>query len=83
MTTTTPTAPMSVGEEPKQSWVPMIAIALGQAIMSYNVASLPVSMGGMVQSFGVPPTTVATSATSRWTITSPRSRPRAGRRRTR
>lgn len=58
--TTTPTAPMSVGEEPKQSWVPMIAIALGQAIMSYNVASLPVSMGGMVQSFGVPPTTVAT-----------------------
>lgn len=49
-----------VGAEAQDSWVPMIAIALGQAIMSYNVASLPVAMGGMVQSFGVPPTTVAT-----------------------
>lgn len=38
----------------------MIAIALGQAIMSYNVASLPVALGGMVESFRVPPTTVAT-----------------------
>ena len=42
------------------SWVPMIAIALGQAIMSFNVASLPVALGGMVESFNVPPTTVAT-----------------------
>src|SRR5512134_66716 len=46
--------------ELKTSWVPMIAIALGQMIMSFNVASLPVAMGGMVQSFNVPPTTVAT-----------------------
>jgi predicted MFS family arabinose efflux permease len=46
--------------ESKESWVPMIAIALGQMIMSFNVASLPVAMGGMVKSFGVPPTTVAT-----------------------
>ena len=46
--------------ETRESWVPMIAIALGQAIMSFNVASLPVSIGGMVQSFGVPPTTVGT-----------------------
>jgi MFS family permease len=38
----------------------MIAIALGQALMSYNVASLPVALSGMVKSFGVPPTTVAT-----------------------
>ncbi len=38
----------------------MIAIALGQMIMSFNVASLPVAMGGMVQSFNVPPTTIAT-----------------------
>lgn len=44
----------------RESWVPMIAIALGQALMSFNVASLPVSMAGMVASFGVPPTTVAT-----------------------
>ena len=46
--------------EPQASWVPMIAIALGQVIMSFNVASLPVALGGMVQSFDVPPTTVAT-----------------------
>jgi predicted MFS family arabinose efflux permease len=46
--------------EAVQSWVPMIAIALGQMIMSFNVASLPVALGGMVKSFGVPPTTVAT-----------------------
>jgi predicted MFS family arabinose efflux permease len=54
---------MSIGamrEEAQASWVPMIAIALGQMIMSFNVASLPVAMGGMVTSFSVPPTTVAT-----------------------
>lgn len=44
----------------RKSWVPMIAIALGQMIMSFNVASLPVALGGMVNSFGVPPTTIAT-----------------------
>jgi MFS family permease len=46
--------------ETRESWMPMIAIALGQAIMSFNVASLPVAIGGMVRSFGVPPTTVGT-----------------------
>ncbi len=46
--------------EARESWVPMIAIALGQMIMSFNVASLPVALGGMVESFGVPPTTIAT-----------------------
>lgn len=46
--------------EARESWIPMIAIALGQMIMSFNVAALPVSMGGMVKSFGVPPTTVGT-----------------------
>jgi predicted MFS family arabinose efflux permease len=45
---------------PQESWVPMIAIALGQVIMSFNVASLPVALSGMVESFNVPPTTVAT-----------------------
>ncbi|MCC8948385.1 MFS transporter [Bradyrhizobium sp. Arg62] len=49
-----------IHHEARASWVPMIAIALGQMIMSYNVASLPVALGGMVASFGVPPTTVAT-----------------------
>lgn len=49
-----------IHHEARASWVPMIAIALGQMIMSFNVASLPVALGGMVTSFGVPPTTVAT-----------------------
>jgi len=44
----------------RDSWVPMIAIALGQVLMSFNVASLPVALSGMVHSFDVPPTTVAT-----------------------
>lgn len=44
----------------RASWVPMIAIALGQVLMSFNVAALPVSLAGMVASFEVPPTTVAT-----------------------
>lgn len=46
--------------EANVSWVPMIAIALGQSLMSFNVASLPVALSGMVESFRVPPTTVAT-----------------------
>src|SRR5262245_18356134 len=46
--------------ELKASWAPMIAIALGQMIMSFNVTSLAVALGGMVQSFSVPPTTIAT-----------------------
>lgn len=41
--------------ESRESWVPMIAIALGQVLMSFNVASLPVALSGMVNSFGVPP----------------------------
>ena len=54
------TAGSGTKAEAHQSWVPMIAIALGQAIMSFNVASLPVALGGMVESFKVPPTTIAT-----------------------
>lgn len=54
-------APMTASADAaRESWIPMIAIALGQAIMSFNVASLPVALSGMVASFGVPPTTVAT-----------------------
>lgn len=47
-------------EETKASWTPMLALALAQVLMSFNVASLPVALGGMVTSFGVPPTTVST-----------------------
>lgn len=55
-----PAVPPAEPAAVRESWVPMIAIALGQAIMSFNVAALPVSLSGMVASFGVPPTTVAT-----------------------
>jgi MFS family permease len=50
----------SVPEAVQASWVPMITIALGQTLMSFNVASLPVALSGMVKSFDVAPTTVAT-----------------------
>ena len=45
----------------RDPWLPMVVIAMGQALMSFNVAAIPVSMGGMVESFGVPPTTVGTA----------------------
>jgi len=55
---TTPPLPTASGV--MESWLPLIAIALGQSLMSFNVASLPVALSGMVQSVDVPPTTVAT-----------------------
>ena len=48
-------------EEVQASWLPMIVIAMGQMLMSFNVAALPVSMSGMVNSFNTPPTTVGTA----------------------
>src|SRR5215831_2613146 len=51
----------SAAAEPQDSWVPMIVIAMGQMLMSFNVAALPVSMSGMIASFNTPPTTVGTA----------------------
>lgn len=45
----------------RASWVPMIGLFLAQILMSYNVSALPVSLGGMVESFGVPPTDISTA----------------------
>ncbi|WP_292873735.1 MFS transporter [Microbacterium sp.] len=45
----------------RASWVPMIGLFLAQILMSYNVSALPVSLGGMVHDFGVPPTDVSTA----------------------
>ncbi|GAA5032504.1 MFS transporter [Microbacterium fluvii] len=39
----------------------MVGLFLAQILMSYNVAALPVSLGGMVDTFGVPPTDVSTA----------------------
>jgi MFS family permease len=51
----------STAEEPQDSWLPMVVIAMGQMLMSFNVAALPVSMSGMVKSFNTAPTTVGTA----------------------
>lgn len=42
-------------------WLPMIVIGMAQALMSFNVAAIPVSMAGMVRDFDTPPTTVGTA----------------------
>lgn len=34
---------------------------MGQALMSFNVADIPISMGGMVRSFDTPPSTIGTA----------------------
>jgi MFS family permease len=52
---------MSAPSETRDPWLPMIVIAMGQALMSFNVAALPVSMGGMVASFNTAPTTIGTA----------------------
>lgn len=49
------------GTDSRDSWLPMIVIAMGQMLMSFNVAALPVSMSGMVASFATQPTTVGTA----------------------
>ncbi|MGA1838952.1 MFS transporter [Herbiconiux sp. 11R-BC] len=45
----------------RASWVPMVGLFLAQILMSFNVSALPVSLGGMVHDFGVPPTDVSTA----------------------
>ncbi|WP_454050940.1 MFS transporter [Cellulomonas sp. Marseille-Q8402] len=47
--------------EQRRSWVPMVGLFLAQVLMSFNVAALPVSLGGMVEDFGVPPTVVSST----------------------
>lgn len=45
----------------KSSWLPMVSLFLAQVLMSFNVAALPISLGGMVSEFGVPPTVASTT----------------------
>jgi MFS family permease len=59
MTSTAP-SPAETAEE-RRSWVPMAGLFLAQVLMSFNVAALPVSLGGMVEDFGVPPTVVSST----------------------
>jgi MFS family permease len=39
----------------------MAGLFLAQVLMSFNVAALPVSLGGIVEDFGVPPTTASST----------------------
>ncbi|GGD72866.1 MFS transporter [Microbacterium murale] len=56
---------MSTTESPstakKTSWLPMVCLFLAQVLMSFNVAALPISLGGMVEDFGVPPTVASST----------------------
>ena len=56
-------APARVAQDPaqRQSWAPMVGLFLAQVLMSFNVAALPISLGGMVEDFGVPPTVASTT----------------------
>jgi MFS family permease len=47
--------------ELRASWLPMIVVALGQILMSFNINALRVSVGGIVASFNTSPTTVGTA----------------------
>lgn len=54
-------SPATSTTEERRSWVPMAGLFLAQVLMSFNVAALPVSLGGMVEDFGVPPTVVSST----------------------
>ena len=52
---------VDVATEKRTSWLPMVAIAMGQAQMSWNINALPVSIGGISAEFGTAPSTVVTA----------------------
>ncbi|MFC8190313.1 MFS transporter [Cellulomonas sp. NPDC057328] len=53
--------PAAAATEERRSWLPLVSLFLAQVLMSFNVAALPVSLGGMVEDFGVPPTVVSST----------------------
>lgn len=60
MTTASKSSEAVLAEE-RRSWVPMVCLFLAQILMSFNVAALPISIGGMVADFGVPPTVASST----------------------
>ncbi|MFW0787729.1 MFS transporter [Gordonia sp. CPCC 206044] len=48
-------------EVQRTSWLPMVGLFLAQVMMSFNVAALPVSLGGMVEDFDVAATVASTT----------------------
>ncbi|MFB4353009.1 MFS transporter [Microbacterium sp. LS_15] len=47
--------------ETRTSWLPLVSLFLAQVLMSFNVAALPISLGGIVVEFGVPPTVASST----------------------
>lgn len=45
----------------RASWLPLVSLFLAQVLMSFNVAALPISLGGMVDDFDVPPTVASST----------------------
>jgi MFS family permease len=58
---TQPIAEIHTTAEPQASWLPMVVIAMAQILMIFNVSSLQVSIDGIVSTFSVPATAVATA----------------------
>ena len=52
---------IAAADAERRSWGPMVGLFLAQVLMSFNVAALPISLGGMVQDFGVPPTVASST----------------------
>ena len=59
---------MTVSRSPTLAWTVLLYVLVQQAeanlitpLVQKNVAALPVSMGGMVEDFGVPPTVVSST----------------------
>ena len=55
------TAEDAIPAETRASWIPMVGLFLAQVLMSFNVAALPVSLGGIVEEFDVAATVASTS----------------------
>ncbi|GAA1484070.1 MFS transporter [Brachybacterium fresconis] len=56
-----PTRTTRPDQAARSSWTPMIGLFLAQVLMSFNVAALPISLGGMVEDFSVPPTVASST----------------------
>lgn len=55
------TPPARAANAVKDSWLPMLIIALAQIQMGFNVSAIPVSIGKIVEDFDTSPTTVGTA----------------------
>jgi MFS family permease len=59
--TTKSDVPAAIASAVRQSWLPMLVIALAQIQMGFNVSALPVSIGGIVEDFNTSPSSVSTA----------------------